>query len=99
MSQPHLVEIVLKGRAGAQTLRPLLDDFSLTHSPDGNTHLVGTARDAAHLHGVVAHLTSMNTELVSIVPIDTPAPGTTSQHTNPNTNDLNHTNPEWNTPS
>ena len=97
MSQPHLVEIVLKGRAGAQTLRPLLDDFSLTHSPDGNTHLVGTARDAAHLHGVVAHLTSMNTELVSIVPVEGPAP---SQHvTNPNTNDLNHTNPEWNTPS
>ena len=88
MNEPHLVEIVLKGRAGAQTLRPLLDDFTLSHTPDGNTHLVGTARDAAHLHGVVAHLTSMNTELVSIVPIDG------EPHTlNP---DLN---PEWNTPS
>jgi hypothetical protein len=89
MSEPHLVEIVLKGRAGAQTLRPLLDDFTLSHTPDGNTHLVGTARDASHLHGVVAHLTSMNTELVSIVPIEV-AP---SNLTNPNTN------PEWNTPS
>ena len=89
MSEPHLVEIVLKGRAGAQTLRPLLDDFTLHHTPDGNTHLVGTARDAAHLHGVVAHLTSMNTELVSIVPVDT----------DPFHPALPNLNPEWNTPS
>ena len=69
MSEPTTFEIVVRGRASARLLRPLLDDFSLDHSHEGTTHLVGTVRDAAHLHGVVAHLTSVNVELISIAPV------------------------------
>jgi hypothetical protein len=70
MSEPTTFEIVIRGRASARLLRPLLDDFTFGHAADGNTHLIGEVRDAAHLHGVVAHMTSVNVELVSIVPID-----------------------------
>jgi hypothetical protein len=68
MSEPTTFEIVIRGRASARLLRPLLDDFTFDHAADGNTHLVGEVRDAAHLHGVVAHMTSVNVELVSIIP-------------------------------
>jgi hypothetical protein len=83
MSEPTTFEIVIRGRASARLLRPLLDDFTFDHSCEGITRLVGVVRDAAHLHGVVAHLTSVNVELISIVPI-TQAITSTS-------------NPEWST--
>jgi hypothetical protein len=70
MSEPTTFEIVLRGRASARLLRPLLDDFTFDHPADGTTHLVGEVRDAAHLHGVVSHLTSVNVELVSIAQVD-----------------------------
>ena len=38
---------------------------------DGVTRFIGEVHDPAHLHGVVAHVTSMNAELISIGPIDT----------------------------
>ena len=79
MSEPTTFEIVLRGRASARLLRPLLDDFTITYTSGtytpgtntvpGDTRLVGEVRDAAHLHGVVAHITAVNVELVSIVPI------------------------------
>jgi len=81
MNEPTTYEIVIKGRANARLLRPLLDDFSINPSGehpgdacgaqlvDGVTRLVGEVRDAAHLHGVVAHLTSVNVELISIAPL------------------------------
>jgi hypothetical protein len=72
MSQPTTFEIVIRGRANARLLRPLLDDFAFDHSSDGNTCLVGVVRDAAHLHGVVSHLTSVNVELISIMPVGRP---------------------------
>ncbi len=75
MSEPTTFEIVIRGRATARLLRPMLDDFIFEHPGDGNTHLVGVVRDAAHLHGVVSHLTSVNVELISIVPVDRPAGG------------------------
>ncbi len=62
-------EIVIKGRATARFLRPLLDDFTVDHTVDGVTRLIGDVRDAAHLHGIVAHLTAVNAELVSIGPL------------------------------
>ncbi|MDO8388979.1 MAG: hypothetical protein Q7V57_00695 [Actinomycetota bacterium] len=86
MSEPTTFEIVLRGRASARLLRPLLDDFTFQHPSDGTTRLVGVVRDAAHLHGVVAHLTAVNVELISIVPVGPPAvepslPGfTTTNH-------------------
>ena len=75
MSEPTNFEIVLRGRASARLLRPLLDDFTFDRPSDGNTRLVGVVRDSAHLHGVVSHLTSVNVELISIMPVDRPAVG------------------------
>lgn len=72
MAEPTIYEIVLRGRASDRLLRPLLDDFACDHSGD-DTRLIGTIRDAAHLHGVVIHLTSVKTELISIAPLATVA--------------------------
>ncbi len=71
MNEPTTYVIVIKGRASARFLRPLLHDFSVDHTLDGVTQLIGQVRDAAHLHGVVAHLTSVNAQLISIAPLTT----------------------------
>jgi hypothetical protein len=68
MSEPITYEIVLRGRPSTRRLRPLLDDFTIDTSIDNATRLVGDICDPAHLHGVVAHLTSVNVELISIAP-------------------------------
>jgi hypothetical protein len=50
-------------------LQPLADDFDVVAAGDDElTHLVGDVADPAHLHGLVAHLTSVNLEIVSIAP-------------------------------
>ena len=88
MNEPTTYEIVIRGRANARVLHPLLDDFVCEHLVDrpvdraggravdqgseGVTRLVGVVHDPAHLHGVVAHLTSMNAELISIAPLASP---------------------------
>ena len=72
MPEPTTYEIVVRGRASARLLRPLLDDFTVEHTADGTTRLVGEIRDASHLHGVVAHLTAVNAELISITPLHPP---------------------------
>ena len=69
MTEPTRYEIVIRGRATARLLRPLLDDFSFDHNQAGVTRLFGEIRDAAHLHGVVAHLTSVSVELISLAPV------------------------------
>ena len=69
MTTPTTYEIVIKGRAPARFLRPLLDEFAIDHDIEGVTRLTGDVRDAAHLHGIVAHLTSVGAELISIGPI------------------------------
>ena len=68
MPEPTTYEIVIRGRAVARLLRPLLDDFTFDHTGDGVTRLIGEVRDPAHLHGVVTYLTSVNAELISIAP-------------------------------
>ena len=73
MFEPTAYEIVIRGRANARVLHPLLDDFVCDRTDDAVTRLIGELRDPAHLHGVVAHLTSMNAELISIKPIEAPA--------------------------
>jgi hypothetical protein len=72
MSQPTTYEIVLRGRPSTRLLRPLLDDFTIDTTTDSVTRLVGDICDPAHLHGVVAHLTSVNVELISIAPHHSP---------------------------
>ncbi len=70
MSEPTTYEIVLRGRASAHLLRPLVDDFTVDHGREGVTRLVGDIGDAAHLHGVLAHLTSVCAEVISIAPVE-----------------------------
>ena len=62
-------EIVLRGRIGRRLLGPFLDDFTVALDEAGRTRLVGTVRDASHLHGLVAYLASINAELISITPV------------------------------
>ena len=71
MHEPTSYEIVIRGRANARVLRPLLDGFVCHHADDGATCLTGLIHDPSHLHGIVAHLTSMNVELISIAPAGT----------------------------
>jgi hypothetical protein len=68
MPQTTTYEIVLRGRPSARLLRPLLDDFTFDHGGDGVTRLVGEIGDCSHLHGVLAHLTSVNVDVISIAP-------------------------------
>ena len=76
MSEPTAYEIVLRGRPSARLLSPLVDDFTIDTSPDRGascfTRLVGDIGDPAHLHGIVAHLSSFNIQIISIAPAPTP---------------------------
>jgi len=71
-------EIVLRGRAGARLLRPLLDDFALDHPTPDTTRLVGPVTDPCHLHGLLAHLTSVGAEVVSLSALSLDIPGALS---------------------
>lgn len=72
MSEPTTYEIVLRGRPSTRRLRPFLDDFSIETSVDSETRVVGDICDSAHLHGVLAHLISVNLEIISIAPCRIP---------------------------
>ena len=87
MTEPTTYEIVIRGRAGARLLRPLLDDFTIDHAGDGVTRLVGDIADASHLHGVLFHLTSVNAEVISIAPLRPETPPTASNPTDPPTHE------------
>lgn len=63
-------EIVIRGRAGERVLHPLLDDFTVDHPVADRTRLIGIVRDPSHLHGVLAHLTSMAVEVLSVTAVD-----------------------------
>lgn len=69
MTEPINYEIELKGNVGSRSLRPLIDNFTVDHTDNGVTRLVGNISDAAHLHGVLVHLASTNVEIISINPI------------------------------
>ena len=85
MPEPTTYEIVLRGRPSRRLLRPFLDDFTIDTSPDGAarclTRLVGDIGDPAHLHGIVAHLTSVNLEIISITPASATDADTTTTGT------------------
>ncbi len=68
MNEPTTYEIVIRGRASHRLLDRLSDDFTVEHTAGGNTQLTGVVRDPAHLHGVLAHLTSIAAEIVSVGP-------------------------------
>lgn len=98
MFQPTTYEIVIRGRANARVLHPLLDDFVCDHTADGVTRLIGEVHDPAHLHGVVAHLTAMNAELISIAPVDPSAPAPPPPDSTPDSHPIDHQQ-EWTTNS
>ena len=70
MNKPTTYEIVLRGRATERLLGSLVDDFVVDHPVPGRTRLTGVIRDPAHLHGVMAHLTSLTVEVISLTPSD-----------------------------
>ena len=70
MNEPTTYEIVIRGRASERILARLLDDFSIETIAGRDTRLVGVIRDAAHLHGVVIHLTSLAIDIVSLTPAE-----------------------------
>lgn len=70
---PITYEICIRGRASRRLLRPLLDEFTIRHDANGDTRLRGDIVDPAQLHGVLARLTQLNAELISVVRV-TPGP-------------------------
>lgn len=70
MTEPITYQIVLRGHAGDRILGPLGDDFAIDHPNAEQTRLTGVIRDPAHLHGVLAHLTSVAVDIVSLAQTD-----------------------------
>ncbi len=93
MTTATTYEIVIKGRASTRFLRPLIDEFVIDHSVEGVTRVTGDVRDPAHLHGIVAHLTSVGAELISIGPI-TPSQQTASHQPDLHPTTTNETSPQ-----
>jgi hypothetical protein len=76
MTTATIYEIVIRGHASARFLRPLIDDFVIDHSVESVTRVTGLVRDPSHLFGIVAHLTSVGAELVSIASLAPHLPAT-----------------------
>ncbi len=66
----HRYQIDIRGRATERLLRPVTDEFTIDTTPAGNTRMTGDIRDPSHLHGLLAHFTSMNAEVVSLRRLD-----------------------------
>ena len=66
----HRYQIEIRGRATERLLRPVTDDFAIDATPAGNTRMTGEIHDPSHLHGLLAHFTSMNAEVVSLRRVD-----------------------------
>lgn len=66
MNEPVTYEIVIRGHASERMLGAFRDDFAIEVTDAGTTRMTGLVRDAAHLHGVVAHLTSFAIDVVSL---------------------------------
>ncbi len=70
MNEPVRYEIVIKGNASERLLGALRDDFAIEATDDGTTRMTGAIRDAAHLHGVITHMTSLAIEIVSLARLE-----------------------------
>lgn len=68
MNEPASYQIVIRGHATERILGQLSDDFDIDHPQPDTTQLTGVIRDPAHLHGVLAHLTSVAIEIISVTP-------------------------------
>ncbi len=76
MPHPHRYQIDIRGRVTERILRPVTDEFTIDSTTAGNTRLTGEIRDPSHLHGLLAHFTSMNAEVVSLQRLDDDATDT-----------------------
>ena len=65
--------IDLDGRISDRMLGPYLDDFTISRTRGGTT-LSGHLRDAAHLHGVILHLTGLGLRIRTVQQTDHEAP-------------------------
>jgi hypothetical protein len=75
MIAPTPYRIQLRGRLSDAILAPYVDDFVVSRTAE-STLLEGQVRDAAHLNGIVTHLTGLGIELVSLNPSGgRPSPG------------------------
>jgi len=59
-------EIEIGGRPSDRVLRPVVDEFIVELTEAGTTRLVGEIRDPSHLHGLLAHFTSLNVEVIAL---------------------------------
>lgn len=78
MNEPITYEIVIRGNASTRMLGALRDDFAIEATDAGTTRMTGAIRDAAHLHGVVTHLTSLAIDIVSLARLEPDLPQPTS---------------------
>jgi len=70
MNEPVTYELVIRGNASERVLGALRDDFAIEATDAGTTRMTGAIRDAAHLHGVVTHFTSLAIDIVSLTPLE-----------------------------
>ena len=91
MSRPTRYEIELCGRLDARVLRPVIDEFDVETTENGTTRLTGDVLDASHLHGLLAHFTSLNVQVVELRRLPDPH--------NPSTINPSPINPPSNNPS
>ena len=63
---PTRYEIEIGGHASDRVLRPVVDEFTVELTGAGTTRLVGEIRDSSHLNGLLAHLTSLNVEVIGL---------------------------------
>ena len=59
--------IELAGRVSDRMLAPYIEEFEVVVGRSTTT-LSGVVRDAAHLHGVITHLTGLGLDIVSVGP-------------------------------
>ena len=70
MNEPVRYEIVIKGNASTRLLGALRADFELEATDAGTIRMTGAIRDAAHLHGIITHMTSLAIEIVSLARLE-----------------------------
>ena len=74
MNEPISYEIVIRGHASERMVGAFRDDFAIEVTDAGTTRMTGAIRDAAHLHGVVTHFTSLAIDIVSLTPLEPDVP-------------------------
>ena len=67
---PHVMEVVVRGRLGAD-LVAALDGFDVESAEDGTTRIVGPVSDQSMLFGLLDMFDGLHIEVVSVNPVGT----------------------------